>query len=205
MNRLHQMQFSLLPPTARSAADVVQVSQQGCLCPPIRPVRALCPLMDMRSMFIAFTSSGILPTACAASVWKKTCGEEPGDAKPSSRWRRGSPTKRSSYARSGHAQRCGQATRLPLAADLANLGNRLHDADLIVHGHDGHEGGVRADLRLSVEWREQRARGGGAQCSAVAAPRRLAVIICRTCALFAGSGRRLLRRGIASQLFSRAP
>uniref|UniRef100_A0A2M4DJ56 Putative secreted protein n=1 Tax=Anopheles darlingi TaxID=43151 RepID=A0A2M4DJ56_ANODA len=28
--------------------------------------------MDIRSMFILFTSSGILPTACAASVWKNT-------------------------------------------------------------------------------------------------------------------------------------
>mmetsp|Transcript_4574 Transcript_4574/g.8007 ORF Transcript_4574/g.8007 Transcript_4574/m.8007 type:complete len:201 (+) Transcript_4574:398-1000(+) len=32
----------------------------------------LWPLMDMRSMFISFTSIGIFPTACAASVWKNT-------------------------------------------------------------------------------------------------------------------------------------
>lgn len=32
----------------------------------------LCPLMDIRSMFISFTSTGTLPIAWAASVWKKT-------------------------------------------------------------------------------------------------------------------------------------
>ena len=30
----------------------------------------LCPLMDMRSTPHASTSTGILPAACAASVWK---------------------------------------------------------------------------------------------------------------------------------------
>ena len=32
----------------------------------------LWPLIDIRSMFILFTSRGIFPTACAASVWKNT-------------------------------------------------------------------------------------------------------------------------------------
>ena len=32
---------------------------------------SLCPEMLIRSMFISSTSSGILPAACAASVWKK--------------------------------------------------------------------------------------------------------------------------------------
>ena len=31
----------------------------------------LCPEMLRQSIFIASTSMGILPTACAASVWKK--------------------------------------------------------------------------------------------------------------------------------------
>jgi len=48
-------------------------------------------------MFIASTSSGILPAAWAASVWKKA---------------------------------------FLLAADLADLGERLDDADLVVHRHD---------------------------------------------------------------------
>ncbi len=33
---------------------------------------SLCALMDMRSTFMASTSTGTLPTACAASVWKNT-------------------------------------------------------------------------------------------------------------------------------------
>ena len=32
----------------------------------------LWPDMESMSMFIAFTSSGIAPTACTASVWKST-------------------------------------------------------------------------------------------------------------------------------------
>lgn len=32
----------------------------------------MCPLIDIKSIFSSFTSRGILPTACAASVWKKT-------------------------------------------------------------------------------------------------------------------------------------